>query len=102
MHSFTLFLAAASLFDLSIAGYALEDDYMTDFYGAFDFFTAPDPTNGTTGSPRLCALLTSDRVRQICRRGYSKAVESNQCLYHRARRVGRRLHQRDAGRKAKH
>jgi hypothetical protein len=46
MRSFTLFLAAASLFDLSIAGYALEDDYMTDFYGAFDFFDTADPTNG--------------------------------------------------------
>ncbi|KAF2622773.1 glycoside hydrolase family 16 protein [Macroventuria anomochaeta] len=46
MRSFTLLLAAASLFDLSIAGYALEDDYMTDFYGAFDFFTAEDPTSG--------------------------------------------------------
>lgn len=45
MRSLTLFLAAA-FFDLSIAGYALEDDYMTDFYGAFDFFTAADPTNG--------------------------------------------------------
>ncbi|KAJ4344912.1 hypothetical protein N0V95_006112 [Ascochyta clinopodiicola] len=45
MRSFTLLLAAA-FFDLSIAGYALEDDYMTDFYGGFDFFTAADPTNG--------------------------------------------------------
>ncbi|KAL1656998.1 hypothetical protein SLS61_000037 [Didymella pomorum] len=27
-------------------GYALEDDYMTDFYGAFDFFDTADPTNG--------------------------------------------------------
>jgi hypothetical protein len=46
MRSFTTLLAAASLFDLSIAGYALEDDYMTDFYGAFDFFDTADPTNG--------------------------------------------------------
>ena len=46
MRSTTLLLATASLFDLSIAGYALEEDYMTDFYGAFDFFTAADPTNG--------------------------------------------------------
>ncbi|KZM18595.1 uncharacterized protein EKO05_0002374 [Ascochyta rabiei] len=45
MRPFTLLLAAA-FFDLSIAGYALEDDYMTDFYGAFEFFTAADPTNG--------------------------------------------------------
>ena len=46
MRTSTFLLAAASLFDLSIAGYALEDDYMTDFYGGFEFFTDPDPTNG--------------------------------------------------------
>ena len=45
MRTFTLLMAAA-FFDLSIAGYALEDDYMTDFYGAFDFFTDADPTSG--------------------------------------------------------
>ena len=45
MRSFT-FLLCAALIDTSIAGYALEDDYMTDFYGAFDFFTEADPTNG--------------------------------------------------------
>ncbi|KAF2705200.1 glycoside hydrolase family 16 protein, partial [Pleomassaria siparia CBS 279.74] len=39
-------LSAAALVQVSIAGYALEDDYMTDFYGAFDFWDAPDPTNG--------------------------------------------------------
>lgn len=38
--------AAAALCKVSIAGYVLEDDYMTDFYGAFDFFTGPDPTDG--------------------------------------------------------
>jgi hypothetical protein len=31
---------------MTIAGYVLEDDYMTDFYGAFDFFTDADPTEG--------------------------------------------------------
>ena len=46
MRTSAFLLAAASLFDLSIAGYALEDDYMTDFYGGFEFFTDPDPTNG--------------------------------------------------------
>ncbi|PSN63503.1 hypothetical protein BS50DRAFT_458362, partial [Corynespora cassiicola Philippines] len=45
MH-FSSFAAAAALFRLSIAGYVLEDDYMTDFYGHFDFFTDEDPTNG--------------------------------------------------------
>jgi hypothetical protein len=57
MRTSTFLLAAASLFDLSIAGYALEDDYMTDFYGGFEFFTAPDPTNGNIpvhGNRPLC------------------------------------------------
>lgn len=45
MHFSTLVLAAAVV-DLSIAGYVLEDDYMNDFYGNFDFFTGPDPTEG--------------------------------------------------------
>jgi hypothetical protein len=39
-------LSAAALAQVSIAGYVLEDDYMTDFYGAFDFFTEADPTHG--------------------------------------------------------
>jgi hypothetical protein len=43
---FSTLVSAAAFFDLSIAGYVLEDDYMTDFYGNFDFFTGPDPTQG--------------------------------------------------------
>jgi hypothetical protein len=43
---FSTLTSAAAFFELSIAGYVLQDDYMTDFYGAFDFFTAPDPTQG--------------------------------------------------------
>lgn len=43
---FSTFAAAAALFDLSIAGYVLQDDYMTDFFGGFDFFTEADPTEG--------------------------------------------------------
>ncbi|CAG5172959.1 uncharacterized protein ALTATR162_LOCUS7556 [Alternaria atra] len=43
---FSTLTSAAAFFQLSIAGYVLEDDYMTDFYGAFDFFTGPDPTEG--------------------------------------------------------
>ncbi|USP77155.1 glycoside hydrolase family 16 protein [Curvularia clavata] len=43
---FTTLTSAAAFFQLSIAGYVLEDDYMTDFYGSFDFFTSPDPTEG--------------------------------------------------------
>jgi hypothetical protein len=42
----TTLISAAALFDLSIAGYVLEDDYMTDFYGNFNFFTGADPTDG--------------------------------------------------------
>ncbi|KAH7123662.1 concanavalin A-like lectin/glucanase domain-containing protein [Dendryphion nanum] len=45
MH-FSSFISGAVLFHLSIAGYVLEDDYSKDFYSKFDFFTAPDPTNG--------------------------------------------------------
>lgn len=43
---FSTLTSAAAFFQLSIAGYVLEDDYMTDFYGSFDFFTQPDPTEG--------------------------------------------------------
>ena len=46
MRSFTTLLSAAALFKTCIAGYVLEDDYMTDFYGNFDFFTGQDPTEG--------------------------------------------------------
>jgi hypothetical protein len=52
MHFSTLF-AGAALFHLSIAGYVLEDDYMKDFYGSFDFFTEPDPTEGTRRIPAI-------------------------------------------------
>ena len=52
---FSTFASAAALFGLSIAGYVLEDDYMTDFYGGFDFFTGADPTEGTSAS--TCAVL---------------------------------------------
>lgn len=43
---FSTLTLAAALSELSIAGYVLEDDYMTDFYKNFDFFTGTDPTNG--------------------------------------------------------
>jgi hypothetical protein len=43
---FSTLVSAAAFIELSIAGYVLEDDYMTDFYGNFDFFTGPDPTQG--------------------------------------------------------
>ncbi|KAL5121201.1 hypothetical protein ACEQ8H_000669 [Pleosporales sp. CAS-2024a] len=39
-------VSAAACVQLSIAGYVLEDDYMTDFFANFDFFTGPDPTDG--------------------------------------------------------
>jgi hypothetical protein len=48
MRSFALVAAAAALVDQSLAGYVLEDDYMTDFFGGFDFFDKPDPTNGAS------------------------------------------------------
>ncbi|KAF2035926.1 hypothetical protein EK21DRAFT_53156 [Setomelanomma holmii] len=40
----TTLLSATAFFELCIAGYVLEDDYMTDFYGNFNFFTGADPT----------------------------------------------------------
>jgi hypothetical protein len=43
---FSTLVSAAAFFELSIAGYVLEDDYMTDFYGKFNFFTGSDPTEG--------------------------------------------------------
>ena len=45
MHFSTITLAAA-FSQLTIAGYVLQDDYMTDFYSGFNFFTGPDPTSG--------------------------------------------------------
>ena len=45
---FSTLASAAAFFELSIAGYVLEDDYMTDFYGGFDFFTGADPTEGAS------------------------------------------------------
>jgi len=45
----TTLVSAAAFFELCIAGYVLEDDYMTDFYGKFNFFTGKDPTNGSYG-----------------------------------------------------
>ncbi|KAF2742642.1 glycoside hydrolase family 16 protein [Sporormia fimetaria CBS 119925] len=39
-------LSGCALFHLSIAGYVLQDDYMKDFYGNFEFWTEKDPTNG--------------------------------------------------------
>lgn len=45
MHFSTL-ISTAALAAPALAGYVLEDDYMTDFYGSFNFFTGHDPTNG--------------------------------------------------------
>jgi hypothetical protein len=47
MHLSTL-ISAAALSQVTLAGYVLQDDYMSGgFYDNFDFFTAPDPTHGT-------------------------------------------------------
>jgi hypothetical protein len=43
---FSTLISAAAFFELSIAGYVMEDDYMTDFYSNWNFFTGPDPTEG--------------------------------------------------------
>ncbi len=43
----TLLICFAGLIQLSIAGYALEDDYTpSNFFSMFQFFTDSDPTNG--------------------------------------------------------
>lgn len=42
-------ISAAAFFELCIAGYVLEDDYMTDFYENFNFFSGEDPTHGSYG-----------------------------------------------------
>lgn len=40
-------LLGAALAKQSIAGYVLQDDYMENgFWGNFEFFTKPDPTEG--------------------------------------------------------
>ncbi len=44
---FSTLLSATALFELGLAGYTLEDDYMKeDFYSNFNFFTGADPTQG--------------------------------------------------------
>ena len=46
MHFSTL-LSASAFASSALAGYVLQDDYVSkDFYANFDFFTAPDPTHG--------------------------------------------------------
>lgn len=46
MH-FSALLSVGVLLQGALAGYVLQDDYMQGFYDKFDFFSAPDPTNGT-------------------------------------------------------
>ena len=42
---FSRFLTVATLVELSIAGYNLQDAYNVDnFFDYFDFFIGPDPT----------------------------------------------------------
>jgi hypothetical protein len=63
----TTLVSAAAFFELSIAGYVLEDDYMTDFYSNFNFFTDKDPTQGRYMSPLGILHLTGDRLCQVHR-----------------------------------
>ncbi|KAK5058730.1 hypothetical protein LTR84_010994 [Exophiala bonariae] len=47
MLSSTFLISLAGLIRFSAAGYVLQDDYSIDkFFAMFEFFTAPDPTNG--------------------------------------------------------
>ncbi|KAF1959042.1 hypothetical protein CC80DRAFT_467297 [Byssothecium circinans] len=46
MHFSTL-VSASAFASTALAAYVLQDDYMSnDFFSNFEFFTAPDPTNG--------------------------------------------------------
>jgi hypothetical protein len=45
MH-FSTIVSTVALAAPALAGYVLQDDYMTDFYGHFDFFNEGDPTHG--------------------------------------------------------
>ncbi|KAJ4345887.1 uncharacterized protein N0V89_012023 [Didymosphaeria variabile] len=45
MH-FSTIVSTAAFAAPALAGYVLQDDYMTDFYGHFNFFTGGDPTHG--------------------------------------------------------
>ncbi|KAK7191908.1 hypothetical protein DPSP01_011335 [Paraphaeosphaeria sporulosa] len=45
MH-FSTIVSTAAFAAPALAGYVLQDDYMTDFYGHFNFFNQGDPTHG--------------------------------------------------------
>lgn len=87
MHFSTL-LSGAALFQLSIAGYVLEDDYMKDFYGSFDFFTAPDPTEGMFSVFDMKNDTNWRRFRSVHRSGNCRADRLDQCNYHKPGIVG--------------
>lgn len=89
MHFSTL-LSAAAFVPLTLAGYVLKDDYMTDFYGSFDFFTETDPTHGNFVKLQgyESGRLITARVRQICRPGHSAIYEFDQRIDHSAGAMG--------------
>lgn len=45
MH-FSTIVSTAAFAVPALAGYVLQDDYMTDFYGHFNFYNGEDPTHG--------------------------------------------------------
>lgn len=112
---FSTFVSAAAFFELSIAGYVLEDDYMTDFYGNFDFFADKDPTNGMTlFILRFCSfyahvycifmgwlILTIIRLCKVRRRSDSTPDQSHQHIYNLIRTMGRRFREQNTKRSPK-
>ena len=71
-------ISAAAFFKLSTAAYTLEDDYTTDFYSKFNFFTGPDPTNGWLHLSGSLHDANMARLREVCRRSYREVDKPHQ------------------------
>lgn len=64
----TTLFTLSGLVSLSCAGYTLQDDYTSDFFSMFDFFTDDDPTNGYVNyvDQTTAPVLRTDQYRQWC------------------------------------
>ena len=84
-------LPAAVFFEMSIAGYVLQDDYMTDFFGNFDFWTGPDPTEGTYQACCIdLAVLIVARLCGLCRRSNRETDQPHQQQFYLCHTMGGR------------
>lgn len=91
MYFLSSLISWAALFHLTLASYVLEDDYMKDFYGNFDFFTADDPTSGMSLFLENINMLSNvGRLRRICRPINRAGNGLNQVKYNRSSIVGGR------------